>query len=155
MRPLFFVKIFTALTCGLVAPLLGCGVISLGGGQGINDALPAGTVVAFGTFTAMNGQVASGSVQIYRTTCSGSTCDYVVRLQNLNVTSTGPVTLVGSLSTGYSSYRPQLRFLTGTQNYSYSGVSSASAWVQVVLHPYNLNVGANDLAIANLQSVTE
>jgi hypothetical protein len=132
--------------------LTSCGALQLGGGQGVNDAVPTGTVIAFGNLIAQNGNTASGTVQIYRSSSCSTTCDHIVRVQNLNVTSSVPVTLVVTLSTGYSTYRPQLRFLNGTQNYTYTGVSSSVSWVQVALHPFNLIVGANDIAVANLQT---
>ncbi len=132
--------------------LAACGNITLGT-QGLNEPTPTGTIVAYGNITPLSDTKATGSAKVYRTQCSGSTCNYTVRLENLTLTSSTPVFLIVTLTSGRSSQMPVLRSFTGSLNYSFTGISSSETWVQLALHPSNLIIGNNDLAtVALLQT---
>ncbi|MGK5084897.1 hypothetical protein WDW37_16540 [Bdellovibrionota bacterium FG-1] len=123
---------FTVLVTSAWA-LGGCGNVTLGGGASPNDAVPSGVIVFQGQFLGQNGRTVSGTVSVYKTNCGASTCDFVLRLQNLSAPTDAGLTVVVTINGAVSTTQPPLRAATGNQNYNFtSGVAGAS-WNQVAI----------------------
>jgi hypothetical protein len=109
--------------------------------------------VAQGPIEGQNSKEANGTVSVYKTGCGASECQYVVRIQNLVIPSDATLQLVATVSGSVSTQRPTLRFYSGTQNYTFSGMPLYATFTQVAFHPSSSAVGVNDYAIATLTQV--
>lgn len=152
-RPTQAVFAVVSAFAALGAMLGGCGVVGIGGGTGLNDPAPSGTIVAQGSFAGQNGKAVSGTVSVYKTSCDASTCVFVVRLQNLSAPQESNLQLVATINGAVVANHPVLRASTGTQNYAYSGLFASVVWNQVAIHPGALPVGNSDYGLATLQAV--
>lgn len=145
-----FNKVYVILA---VSALLGCGIVPLGEGV-INDPVPSGTIVAQGNLSGQSGRSAAGVVAIYEQTASGSTCSFVLRLQNLSAPSDVSLRVVPVVN-GAPNVSPTfytLRAATGNQNYAFSGAACGATWAQVSLNDPTAVPGAQTYATATLQS---
>lgn len=143
---------FLLLTWGMA----GCGAIGLGQGTA-NDAAPSGTIVAQGSFTgSYNGESVTGAVSVYRQANGDGTYNFVVRFESLSAPNVSGLEVVPTVNGG-SNLSPSfyvLRAPTGNENYSFSGATCASNWVQVsIINPSATPASAQNYGIAGLTQV--
>ena len=134
--------------------LPGCGALTLGQGTQ-NDPIPTGTIVAQGNFQSANGETVSGTVAVYQTTNSDSTCNFTVRLQNLSAPSVAGLQVIPTVN-GAPSISPSfyvLRAPVGNENYVFTTPtnSCSASFAQVAISNPSVTVpGTQNYGVATL-----
>lgn len=134
----------------LILYLSGCGLINTsGGGSGLNDARPTGSVVAQGNFTSQNGGTVTGTALVFSTT--GNTV--TLRLEGLSVTNPNSGSLNVQLYANPNSVlatNVALKSTSGNQNYTVTIPASFTNWTNVYIYSNtaNQNIGAAALIAA-------
>ena len=118
------------LQIALVAGLLGCGDIGLGGGAGSNEAAPQGTIIKTGTFEGFGGTGVEGLVVVYVTSGSGTN---IIRLESFSIDSTETLQLRAVVN-GSDRLISTLRGTSGNFNYTTSMSGSQNTWTSVSLY---------------------
>lgn len=141
-----------AISVIVAAAACGCG-LSLGQGT-LDDPTPSGSIVAQGSLAGENGRSVSGVASVWEQ-IGGSSCTYVLRLENLSAPSDSTLEVVPLVNgaPGLSPSFATLRSSSGTQNYTFTGVPCGSTWTQIsIINPSVANTSTQIEGLATLQA---
>ena len=122
------------LYLGAALGLGNCGIVPVGAANCPNDAVPSGSIVYQGPFTAANGGTASGAAEVYN---SGG--NYTVRLDGVSFTPPNSQTTGLQVVGAGGSFTTSLNSLCGSQNYSAGTTLPSSSQIQIFSNINSVN----------------
>jgi hypothetical protein len=105
-----------------------CGQITIGPAADLDDPMPQGAIVGAGSFQSQNGKTVTGSVTVIKTLPS----EWVIHISGLDAPiETGLQVVAVITPTPSTTVAFSLKAASGNQNYTVSGLTGSSQFVQV------------------------